>query len=191
MKWNRTLNISVQFKQRAVIVFLTAESVFQSKFTYVCNFFTLRTVLTRALRVVIGPTDVKMTSCVVWFVWQNLDNLWQQPLRVPQETSSWIDYRNLADHSDRNCCQMCHITRTCVTLFIFVDIGRFMHDGLSHDHGGFAEFWIQVTLTNTSSVKYCVMNNTQHLSETLVSTQARHKWRLNYRIVYNSISTEW
>jgi hypothetical protein len=41
-----------------------------------------------------------------------------------------------------------------------------MHDGLSHDHGGFAEFWIQVTLTNTSSVKYCVMNNTQHLSET-------------------------
>jgi uncharacterized protein YfdQ (DUF2303 family) len=68
----------------------------------------------------------------------------------------------------------------CVTLFIFADIGRFMHDGLSHAHGGFADFWIQVTLTNTSSVKYRVMNNTQQLSETLVSTQARHEWRANW-----------
>jgi len=119
MKWNRRLNISVWFKQRAVIVFLTAESVFQSKFTYVCNFFTLMTVLMRALRVVVGPTDVKMTSCVVWSVWQNLDNLWQQPLRVPQETSSWIDYRKSADHSDRNCCHKCHITRIYVSHYLY------------------------------------------------------------------------
>jgi hypothetical protein len=91
MKWNRTLNISVQFKQRAVIVFLTAESVFQSKFTYVYNLFTLMAVFTLALRIVVGPTDVKITSCVVWSVWQNLDNLLQQRLRIPQETGSWID----------------------------------------------------------------------------------------------------
>ena len=56
---------SVRFKQRAVIVFLAAEGVFQSKFTYVYNLFAVITVLTRALCVVVGPTDVKMTSCVV------------------------------------------------------------------------------------------------------------------------------
>jgi hypothetical protein len=56
---------SVRFKQRAVIAFLAAERVFQSKFTYVCNLFTVMTVLTRAMCVVVGPTDVKMTRCVV------------------------------------------------------------------------------------------------------------------------------
>ena len=35
-----------------------------------------------------------------------------------------------------------------------------MNDRLSHAHGGFAEFLIQVNLTNTPSVNYGVMANT-------------------------------
>jgi len=128
---------SVRFKQRAVIVFLTAEGVFQSKFIYVCNLLTVMTVLKRALCVVVGPTDVKMTSCVVCVTKSG------QPVTATSKSFTGNRFMNWLKKiggplRQKLLSNVSYHKNVCVTLFIFVDIGRFMHDGLSHAHGGFA-----------------------------------------------------
>lgn len=183
---------SLRFKQRAVIVFLTAEGVFQSKFTKVCNWFTVMTVLTRALCVVVGPTGCKNDkSCSLICVTKS-----GQPVTTTSKIFTGNGFMNWLKKiggplGQKLLSKVSYHKNVCVTLFIFVDIGRFMHDGLSPAHGGFAKFWIQVTLTNISSVKCCIMNNTQHLSITSVSTQVWHEWRLKYHIVRKCTSTDW